>query len=63
LVINSKVAVVWIKSKNLWALSISHMWIMFQRISNVYGIMFHKILHLILCIGFHGPGFMARFVL
>jgi hypothetical protein len=29
------VAVVWLKSKSLWALCISHMWRVFQRSSNV----------------------------
>jgi hypothetical protein len=33
-----RVAIVWIKSKSLWVLCISHMWREFQRSSNIQGI-------------------------
>jgi hypothetical protein len=33
-----RAAVVWIKSKNLWALCTSHMWRVLQRSSNILGI-------------------------
>jgi hypothetical protein len=33
-----KIAAVWIKSKSVWSLCISHMWRLFQRSSDIQGI-------------------------